>query len=372
MKIAILPSISDTVNHILHCINIELVKKGHDVFFPQITVEDNQKKLATSDFLEIINNKPDFVIFVGMAGIIRHESLDQYDHLLEANNIPYVMLFYDFPINLPTLAKTKLDYLKHIFTWDRAHIEYFKHYGISNVSYLPLATSPEYFNKRTKQEKEHEISFVGGLTSNKEIQELYSRINRDLQSTADGIVNTIIKSNNTEAFFNEATSNEEYHDFYLYVDHRYNNYVRKKIISKLASRYETHIFGNQEWNSIKKIHYHAPINYTNIVRDVYSKSKININISTAHLTTSLNQRIFDCYGSGNFMISDYREDIDNLFKDHGFQIPIYKTINELQTLVDNYLSYPKEQENLANTIQHHVITNHTWEKRVEELLNYLK
>ncbi|HCT83953.1 MAG TPA: hypothetical protein DF296_02015 [Candidatus Margulisbacteria bacterium] len=375
IKIMLCPSDNRLFSHMLNCIEKALIKIGATVIRLSISKNNtNTFHISTEDLNAIHFFAPDYIFFIGLNGIIKTSASDNNDHLFEKLKIPYVQFFFDFPMNFPFFASLSHNYLAHIFTFDREHIPIFNHFGFHNVSYLPLATSPEYFDQKSTQNKRFEISFVGSLVDDAKIFECYKNLDTPLKLSADELVNNKIKDPGFNIFTLEnmlkANPGNYFYDYFWYMDSRYGNYLRKTFISYLNKHFPIKIFGNNQWTNIKKTNISPPVDYRQVM-NIYNDSNINLNFSVGQLTTAINQRIFDCFGNGNFVLSDYRADLEYLFSDTRVAIPTFRTKEELREKCSYFLYHPKEREKITKTLQEIILQEHTWEHRMKTLLGIL-
>ncbi|HAR62970.1 MAG: hypothetical protein DKM50_03925 [Candidatus Margulisiibacteriota bacterium] len=369
-KIAILPSDSPTYFHMLNCMEKALQALGITTFRLSLSNTATHKALLFEDFEKLLHFAPDLVFFIGISGLISVSD----DHLLNKYKIPYVQFFFDYPFKLPYSSSLNHNYLKKIFTWDRLHIPIFNHFGFNDITYLPLATDPDYFEYDHKTEQTYNVSFVGTLSDENLLKNYYNQLGIRLQELA----NTELKKKAADASYKLFTCETVlpreqdcfFTDYSCYINDRANNYKRKTYLAQLSQSHTLDIFGNSSWSSLKSIRLHSPVDYQSRLAKIFAQSKINLNLTTAQLTTALNQRVFDCFGSGNFMLTDYQEDLDYLFpKD---SVPHFTSKTELIEKVDYYLNFPEDRIEITKIIQAEILQKHTWKHRMQEVLEILR
>ncbi|MBU0567726.1 glycosyltransferase, partial [bacterium] len=98
-------------------------------------------------------------------------------------------------------------------------------------------------------------------------------------------------------------------------------------------------------------------------------SKINLNITKAHSPTAINQRLFDVPACGGFVLTDFREDLNLLFD--ADEVAYYQNKEDLLEKVRFYLSHPEEREKIARRARKRVLSQHTYEVRMESLVKSL-
>ena len=101
---------------------------------------------------------------------------------------------------------------------------------------------------------------------------------------------------------------------------------------------------------------------------VYNASKIVLNIHS--LQTIPIMRDFEVTGCGAFLLTDYARSLETMFKP-GEEIICYKNIEELKGLVKFYLSHPREREEIARKGNLRAYRDHTYARRMEELISFI-
>jgi len=134
--------------------------------------------------------------------------------------------------------------------------------------------------------------------------------------------------------------------------------------------YKFNIYG-ANWDKIDKfIPYNKGFISYKTMPEIYASTKIVID--DANRVTkpygSVNSRVFDALASGVLVLtngalgSEYT--FDNL-------LPTYSNEAELHGLINHYLTHEEERKKLASKLQKYVLKNHTYDNRVDELLNIL-
>jgi spore maturation protein CgeB len=122
--------------------------------------------------------------------------------------------------------------------------------------------------------------------------------------------------------------------------------LRKGIIEGIAE-FEPYIWGDSGWRSLlgnnKAIRYMKMIDYRKELPILYSVSKINLNITKAHLKRAVPQRVYDASACGGFVLTDYREDLHRLFQ-IGREIIYYHDLSDLKDKIKFYLRHDDEKK----------------------------
>ena len=109
---------------------------------------------------------------------------------------------------------------------------------------------------------------------------------------------------------------------------------------------------------------------------IFNVSKIALNL---HPTSGLKgmeagegicPRTFAIAGSGAFQLVDWRGEMERLFR-VGEEIITFRDIDEVPGLVDYYLNHPDERRTMAKRVQERVYKEHTYKRRIEEMLKFI-
>ncbi len=97
---------------------------------------------------------------------------------------------------------------------------------------------------------------------------------------------------------------------------------------------------------------------------IYAESKIVINISA---NRDLNMRVFEAMAAGALLVTDEADGLTDLFTE-GRHLAVYHNDDELIATIERYLKDDRVRERIAAAGQELVLEQHTYERRVEEML----
>ncbi|MBI5373964.1 MAG: glycosyltransferase [Candidatus Schekmanbacteria bacterium] len=107
---------------------------------------------------------------------------------------------------------------------------------------------------------------------------------------------------------------------------------------------------------------------------IFNSTKINLNMhsSTYHSGVNphgdfVNPRTFEIAACGGFQLVDYRSDLEGLFK-VGEEIETFSDIQDLRRKMSYYLDHPEERNKISEKARQKVLADHTYEKRMTEVL----
>ena len=259
--------------------------------------------------------------------------------------------------------------------------------GHNNVYFLPLATS---FKTNYIQQKsyKYEISFVGNtmqkqITDMEEEKTAFLKLplkNNDCIRIKDQIKNLNFNNldNTIYDLINKLSSAKQYIlDFNNYSDIRQDllyGYMgmiltqnrRIFILSGLFRLFPNIILRPSDWNDfINEATVDERIAYENINK-FYFDSMININISSMHMPSSLNSRVFDVPINGSFLLTDYRDGIYDLFEND--EIVTYHSLNELIEYIDFFKTNEAARTKIINKSLRRIDNSHRYSNRISFIL----
>jgi len=100
---------------------------------------------------------------------------------------------------------------------------------------------------------------------------------------------------------------------------------------------------------------------------IFKYSKINLSLTSKAIRTGLPLRIFDILSCGGFLVSNYQEEIPELFTP-GEDLMMYGSYEELEEICRYFLTHEQERLEIAECGYNHLKNNYTYEKQIEKLL----
>jgi len=132
------------------------------------------------------------------------------------------------------------------------------------------------------------------------------------------------------------------------------------------------LVGDAGWKSIfrrekRPWFLHPEVSYYDGLPFIYPFSDINFNCTSKQMKGAVNQRVFDVPATGGFVLTDWREQMDQLFEPDR-EMVFYRTPQEIGELVHRYLKHPGDRKRVAKAGRRRVLGEHTWAHRVRTLL----
>ncbi len=162
---------------------------------------------------------------------------------------------------------------------------------------------------------------------------------------------------------------EEYKHNLLFVGNS-RKVFRKIIKDLLPTDKDLSVYGTN-WEKLIDKKYIKGKHIPNIeLKKAYSSCKILLNDHWDDMRKKgfISNRLFDGFAAGAFIISDKINGAEKLFGD---ALVTYETPDELNHLIENYLNNEKERTRKAKKGQQIVIKKHTYQKRVEQILDII-
>ena len=308
---------------------------------------------------------------------------------------PYISWVFDSPLRV-LYTHYAFYPCNYIFVFDRKQKERLREIGIENVYYMPLGVMPGKVNSmlcEAEEEEKPDIVFAGRLykeNSNEFImQKADKRIVKSIEKNIEECLlcwdkNTSIYGKMKDEcvdYFNWINK-EDIWKKYPYISEKFcyegavtgkvmANRERIIILNTLAEKYDMRFYTDcEETEGLSpKVKIMPPLGYEDISK-VYYNSKININITLHSIETGIPQRVFDVMAAGGFMLSNYQEELEELFVP-GEDIVLYHNLEELEEKVEYYLTHEEERKRIARNGQKKVITYHDMHDRMRAIMEFV-
>lgn len=110
------------------------------------------------------------------------------------------------------------------------------------------------------------------------------------------------------------------------------------------------------------------------LQTLLQSAKIVINITRSDFygaETGVNLRIFEALSAGCFLLTDYCEEIMELFTP-GEEIEVFRSAAELREKVAYYLEHEEARERIAQNGRARFLEHHTWSTRIDQIRSTLQ
>lgn len=366
---------------------------------PHRLMQVPQENIGKDEFVEqllsaVLEFKPDFVFTINHLGIDREGILTD---LLEKLRLPLASWFVDNPHLVLSLYTRLVCPWISLFTWDADNIDSLRELGFEHVDYLPLGVDVQRFappvGSRSRfadlpKAWDKRVSFVG----NSMVYKVYSRQEQAALPPA-------LASSYREVAAGFSASDERSVRNYLQKEHpqlmpafdsledinRQLGYetmltweatrqYRRSCIDGILP-FSPLIAGDKGWRKLfdKNVrwHYYHELNYYDDLPHFYPCADINFNCTSKQMKGAVNQRVFDVPATGAFLLTDYREQVENLFET-GREIICYHSPEEATALAEEYLARPADRAAVAAAARKRILAEHSYEYRLQRLIQAMQ
>lgn len=349
---------------------------------PEICWELEQKKLKPvllPDRLDpalladvLMRLEPDLAISVNLRGL---DAFGQNHALLSAMDIPLAIWFVDNPFLLLTRLKSHSWKKAFIFVTDHWFVRPLLNHGAVNISHLPLAAGPGFFQPGRKKihELEKRIVFVG-RTSFPGHRSFFSGtgLDQSLWTQAEELMLTGCRPDFswwlTMSAVDRLWPGNQARPAGLGAD-KSGLAWKTTCLQTLADTYSLTVYGNQVWQKLlpQNTDLRPEVDYYGPLASIYASAAVCLNLTNMLLPYGLTQRHFDVWAARGFLITDYTPGLDifpkELTREIAFQRP-----EELARLIDSTASRPKLKKEISEAFYQMIRKEHTYAQRIETIL----
>ena len=367
---------------------------GHEVFFHSLKGHELTLQFEL-DFTEDIKKT------IKGSMIDLAFSMNYYPSVSEAckeTGTPYLSWVYDNPF-IQLYGINIINDCNHIYTFNSYTYKHLKKQHVTTVSYAPLATNTErlnrfYLSRNDRMTLGSDVSFVGSFYNEKDnyYDDLAKRLKEKDMYKVLGYVDALIDTQykiyginfvpgcmNKTLIENIIEVYPYYKTYFTYfaddpyiyawvIGKKVTELERLKMLESLSNHFQVKVFtqdenavvGNCEINGVVHYHHRAP--------KVYKGSKINLNITLRTIETGIPFRAIEIMGCAGFVLTNYQEDFLLHFEpDKDFVF--YESEEDLIEKCRFYLNHDTERKKIAKHAYERVASDHTYIKRIPEMLN---
>lgn len=373
---------------------VERACKRLGIPYHLLTIAD--KEIGGTEFVEqllkaVVTFHPDCIFTMNHMGVDREGVLTA---LLEKLQLPLASWFVDNPQLILHSYRGLASPWTVIFTWDRDNIPLLNRQGYKHAFYIPLGTDPQRFRPRQVKATFRSplfptsVSFVGNsmvykvggrLRAGHFSRDLligYRQIAADYSGAQERSMRHFLLeyAPRVKSAYEALPSDEDRLAYETMLTWEATRQYRSRCVQHILP-FSPVLVGDKGWRHTLKSdlnwHLHSEVSYYEDLPDVYLSSAINFNCTSKQMKGAVNQRIFDVPATGSFVLTDWREQLEELFVP-GKEVICYREPEEIQELVRYYLTHPHERRKIATAARHRVLGEHTWDHRVTAMMGHLK
>ena len=137
--------------------------------------------------------------------------------------------------------------------------------------------------------------------------------------------------------------------------------------------FEPVVYGDPGWRELlgNGFRLWPEVNYYDELPQVYGQTAINFNATSLQMKAAVNQRVFDAPAAGGFVLTDFREQLAELFK-VGEEVACFGEPGEIPDLVSFYLQHAEVREKMTVKARSRVLAEHTYRHRVAAILEVMR
>ncbi len=327
---------------------------------------------------EILRERNCGILFtVNEWGIDKEGILHEY---LESERILHVNWCVDDPFYEEVMREKKFrsSPLRIDFVSDRDYVAAMRKAGY-HAFFLPLGADPGTFHP-TGKPFERDCAFVGNSYT-AQIEEFVEGSENLLDSMAPFLAKSL-KRYLRDASFDIGEAIESFiatlrlpkgvgRPKAAFIAKHFAGYLfRKQTVGGLSAGITGfELFGDDGWLTAARGTKLCKVRYGEGLRDVYTTTRVNIDLNRVVIRSGFTQRVFDALAAGSFLVTNAKPIVSEFFTEGGTEpeIVTFRSAEELGDLVRYYCRNDKEREAIAKRGMRKVLGNHTYDHRIGEL-----
>ncbi|MEA3417485.1 MAG: glycosyltransferase, partial [Thermodesulfobacteriota bacterium] len=353
----------------------------------------SQNELGRQDFIkkiikDIIDFKPDFLFTINHLGMDREGILAQFLARIE---MPFASWYVDNPNLIFKRYEKNVTPYCAMFLWDKNNLPDMRDFGFEHLFYMPLGVDERRF-RPTRNEANpmphlaSDVAFVGNSMVKKArdtliksevgggLKSLFKHIARDYMESEERRIEEIIELKYPGLYddFQKLTGADSA-NYEAAVNWEATKIYRLERVKKLLP-FRPLIVGDPHWPELIDdglFRYHRELAYYNELPCLYNVATINFNATSRQMKGAVNQRVFDVPACMAFLLTDYQEQMDELFI-VGEEVICYKEPDEIGELIKYYLDHESERKQVAEKGYKRVIRDHTYVSRVMGIVEAMR
>ena len=282
----------------------------------------------------------------------------------------------------------------YLFYFDYRECELKRQSGCSNVYHLPLAGDVAWGGTLVITDEEIakfacDMSFVGGMYTKNPYDQMIERFSPEQQSTFTDIIEKsafiwdgrerlsmppelvrAVRNKCPEMFNKFHEISDEYRVRTYFMGRKLTNVERTLLMELLAQQYDIHLYARNDDIVPAGVRRFPEIPAIKEASKIFYSSKINLNITLRSIASGVPARVYDVMSVGGFMLSNWQEEIPELFVE-GKEIATYRTPEELLDKADYYLRHEDERIRIGINGYRKVKEQYTYEHRIEKIISIL-
>jgi len=313
--------------------------------------------------------RPQLLLTVNHLGFDRSGRLTE---LLNRLRLPVAAWYVDSPTYILNGEAEAVDRDHFLFVWERTYMKSLQQMGFHRVCHLPLAASTHFLTVRKgRGSGRRPVAFVGG--SNERALTVWAeKCGRRLPPEKEtAIVEQQAANPRVPMEHLLAEQVPDWSD----VDRRALESLLVLRATQLARRrllkeVEADIYGDRHWADIFPGRRCFPgVDYYQGLPEIYGAYNIQLNQTSFQMNTTVNQRVFDVPLGGGLPLTDYREDLEKMFRLSGElrEAVVYHDPREARELVAYFRKREWERRKIVVRATERILREHLYQHRLQEM-----
>lgn len=334
----------------------------------------------------VIDFRPDFALTVNHFGLDREGKLAG---LLADLGLPLASWFVDNPrLILFDYAHPGADNTA-VFTFDAGNLDEMRGRGFRNVHYLPLATDPARFRPGAGDgpaEWSAAVSFVGSSMTGPVAKCLaLAGLPQKLAGGYEAVAGAFGASGETNAARFLELERPDWARAVKDLPTRERRLAAESLLTWEATRqyrlacvqqllpFDPLVAGDDGWSGLlgTRTRLLPPLEYYDDLPRFYPLSDINFNCTSRQMKGAVNQRVFDVPACGGFLLTDHREQMEDLF-DLDREAAVYHRPEEIPGLIERFAADPGARRAVGLAARRRILAEHTYERRLARLAEIMR
>ncbi|MDL2210207.1 glycosyltransferase [Desulfovibrio sp. OttesenSCG-928-O18] len=376
----------------------ELVSACERLAIPHRLLQIPDGEMGHAEFVEqllgaVLEFKPDCIVTINHLGVDREGVLMG---LLERLRLPLASWFVDNPHLVLAHYTDLVSPWTAIFTWDADNLPSLRALGFEHVFYMPLGTDVNRFRPPAPGEElplnhpwRADVSFVGNSMLHKvearldklrlppELAASYKDVSREFAESDIRSVEEFLKTAHPELIplYLGLGGPVEQLDYEVLLTWESTLQYRLSCVGATLP-FNPLIVGDDGWLTLLRDtplpwRRHPEVTYYTDLPRLYPASSVNFNCTSKQMKGAVNQRVFDVPATGSFCLTDWREQIENLFEP-GTEVICYHSPEEAEDMIRYYLANPEARKTVSAAARRRVLAEHTYDHRITSMVDTMR
>lgn len=310
-------------------------------------------------------------------------------YVCQKRGIKYIAWCYDNPLNVVRIEETLGNPVNYVFLFDRIQYQKYRKAGYDTVYHLPLGVNSTRMKQLAVSAADDEkygaqVSFVGQLYESR-LREIMAPLQEhtkgflqavmDMQSRLYGsylvdgcLTEELLKDINRQ--YREAEPDTTFVLCREALSYAMASEITRKdrlvLLSLCGKRYDTRLYSYQDNAVMQSVKKCPAVNYLTEMPRVFACTGINLNPSLRIIQSGIPLRAFDIMGAGGFLLSNYQEELLELFENEK-EMAVYESHEDALSKIDFYIKHEDVRKKIAENGRRKTLEEHSLQDRMERI-----